>query len=104
MEDRRTNKELRRLFGVELITTVIRSVRLRWYGHVMRKGDEDWVKKCMEYRVEGRRSVGRPRIAWLESVEADMAELEIDKEDVHDREKWRRNVMKRKFNTIGKRD
>ena len=33
----------------------IRSGRLRWYGHVMRKGDEDWVKKCMEYRVEGRR-------------------------------------------------
>ena len=31
------------------------SGRLRWYGHVMRKGDEDWVKKCMEYRVEGER-------------------------------------------------
>ena len=24
----------------------------------MRKSDEDWVKKCMEYRVEGRRPVG----------------------------------------------
>ena len=34
------------------------------------------------YRVEGRRPVGRPRKTWLESVEADMAELEIDKEDV----------------------
>ena len=45
----------------------------------MRKGDEDWVKKCMEYRVEGRRPVGRPRKTWLESVEADMAKLEIDK-------------------------
>ena len=43
--------------------------------------DEDWVKKCMEYRVEGRRPVGRPRRTWLESVEVDMAELEIDKED-----------------------
>ena len=43
--------------------------------------NEDWVKKCMEYRVETR----RPRRTWLESVEADMAELEIDKEDVHDR-------------------
>ena len=43
------------------------------------------MKKCMEYSVEGRRLVGRPRITWLESVEADMAELEIDKEDVHDR-------------------
>ena len=30
-----------------------------------------------------------------------MAELEIDKEDVHDRKKW--NVMKRKSNPIGKR-
>ena len=30
-------------------------------------------------------------------------ELEIDKEDVHDRKKWRRNVMKRKSNPIGKR-
>ena len=51
----RTNEELRRLVGVEPITTFIRSGRLRWYGHVLRKGDEDWVKKCMEYRVEGRR-------------------------------------------------
>ena len=49
--DRRTNEELRRLVGVEPITTFIRIGRLRWYGHVMRKGDEDWVKKCMEYRV-----------------------------------------------------
>ena len=31
------------------------------------------------YRVEGRRPVGRPRKTWLESGEADMAELEIDK-------------------------
>ena len=81
------------------LSQLIRSGRLRWYGPVMRKGD-DWVKKCMEYRVEGRRPVGRPRKTWFESVEADMAELEIDKEDVHDRSKWRRNVnvMKRTIN------
>ena len=56
----------------------------------------------MEFRVEGRRPVGRPRKTWLESVEADMAELEIDKEDVHNRKKWRVNVMKRKSNPNGK--
>ena len=49
--------------------------------------DEDGVKKCMEYRVEGRRPVGRPRKTWLENVEVDIAEHEIDKEDVHDRSK-----------------
>ena len=85
LKDRRTNEELRRLVGVEPITTFMGGDRLRWYGHVMRKGDEEWVNKCMEYRVEGRRPVGRPRKTWLESVEADIAELEIDKEDVHDR-------------------
>ena len=56
------------------------------------------MKKCMEFRVEG----GRPRRTWLESVEADMVELEMDREDVHDRKKWRKNVMRRKFNPIGK--
>ena len=71
----------------------------------MRKCDEDWVKKCMEYKVERRRPVRRPRKTSLESVGADMAELEIDKEDAHDRSKWRRNVnvMKRMSNPIGKR-
>ena len=49
---------------------------------------------------EWRRLVGvepiTTRRTWLESVEANIAELEIDKEVFHDRKKWRRNVMKRK--------
>ena len=69
----------------------------------MRKSVEYWVMKCMEYRVEGRRPVGRPRRTWLQSVKADMTELEIDREDVHDRKKWSKNVMKRKSNPIRKR-
>ena len=32
------------MLGVEHITTVIRSGSLGWY--VMRKGDDDWIKKC----------------------------------------------------------
>ena len=47
LKDRSTSEELRRLVGVEPITTVIRSCRLIWYGHVIRKSDEDWGKKCM---------------------------------------------------------
>ena len=50
MKDRRTYEELRRMAGVEPITTVIRSGILKWYGHMMRKDDENWVKKCMEFR------------------------------------------------------
>ena len=49
MKDRRTHEELRRLVGVEHITTVSRSSSMGWYGHVLGKGDDDWVKKCMEF-------------------------------------------------------
>ena len=101
IKDRTTSEELRKLVGVEPITTVIRSGRLKWYGHVMRKSDEDWVIKCIEYRVEGRRPVGQPRRTWIESVESNMAEVGIYREDVHDKKKWRKNVMKRKSNPIG---
>ena len=61
----KTSEELRELVGVEPITTVIKSGRLIWYEHVMRKSDEDCMKKSMEYRGEGRRPVGRPTRAWL---------------------------------------
>jgi len=35
--------------------------RLQWYGHVLRKEDNDCVKKYMEYEVEAARPRGRPK-------------------------------------------
>jgi len=29
------------------------------------KDDDDWVKKCMEYEVEGSRPRGRPKRTWM---------------------------------------
>ena len=55
----------------------------------------DWVKNCIEIRVEGRRPVCRPRRTWSERVEAGMTELAIDIEDVHNMKKWRTNVLSR---------
>jgi len=31
---------------------------------VLRKEDNDWVKKCMEYEVEGAMPRGRPKKTW----------------------------------------
>jgi len=47
---------------------VLQQNRLRWYGHVLRKDDDDWVKKCMEHEVEGSRPRGRPKENWKEVV------------------------------------
>jgi len=47
LQDRIASKELR-----GRLTSVLQQNRLRWYGHVLRKEDNDWVKKCIEYEVE----------------------------------------------------
>jgi len=46
---------LRERLGLDDIILVLQQNKLRWYGHVLQKEDNDWVKKCMEYEVEGAR-------------------------------------------------
>ena len=71
LKDRLRSKKLRERLGIDDIALVLQQNRLRWYGHVLRKGDDDWVKKCMEYEVEGPRPRGRPKATWREVVRED---------------------------------
>jgi len=52
VKDRVPSKELRERLGIDDIILILQQNRLRWYGHVLRKEDTDWVKKCMKYEVE----------------------------------------------------
>jgi len=63
---------------------VLQQNRLRWYGHVLRKDDDDWVKKCMEYEVEGPVPRGRPKRTWRGVVREDCQAI--------DRCKWRKMI------------
>ena len=65
------SKELRESLGIDDIALVLQQNRLRWYGHVLRKEDDDWVKKCMEYEVEGPRPRGKPKRNWRKVVKED---------------------------------
>ena len=60
VKNRVPSKELRERLGIDDIISILQQSRLRLYGHVLRKEDTDWVKKCMEYDVEGSRPRGRP--------------------------------------------
>ena len=51
LNDRFSCRELRERLGIDDIALILQQKRLRWYGHVLRKEDDDWVKKCMEYEV-----------------------------------------------------
>ena len=61
LKDRVSNKELRERLEIVDITSLLQQNRLQWFGNVLRKDDNDWVKKCMEYEALGTRPRGRPK-------------------------------------------
>jgi len=79
-KDRVPSKELR----IDDIILILQKNRLRWYGQVLRKEDTDWVKKCMEYEVEGSRPKGRPKRTWGEVVQKDCQARNFNREDAMD--------------------
>ena len=97
LKDRLTSKELRERLGVDDIASVLQQNRLRWYGHVLRKDDEDWVKKCMEHEVEGSRPRGRPKKTWKEVVREDCQARKLNKEDAMDRCKQRKVIKEARW-------
>jgi len=70
---------------------MIKKSRLRWFGHVERKDDNDWVK-CITWEVEGIRQRVRPNKIWCDCVKNDMESLGLSQKDAQSRNKWRRRI------------
>ena len=92
VKDRVPSKELKERLGIDDIILILQQNRLRWYGHVLRKEDTDWMKKCMEYEVEGSRPRGRPKRTWKEVVQKDCQARNLNKEDAMDCGRWRKLI------------
>jgi len=71
LKDSFPSKELRERLGIDNIALVLQQNRLQWCGHVLQKEDDDLVKKCMAYEVEGPTPRGRPKRTWTEVVKKD---------------------------------
>ena len=59
---------------------------------MLQKEDDDWVKKCMKYEVEGPRPRGRPKRTKREGVEKDCQARKLNKEDAIDHSTWRKLI------------
>ena len=60
---------------------------MRWYGHVVRKEDENVIVKALKFEVSASR--GRPKQMWKKQVENETKKSGLVKEDAWDRTKWR---------------
>ena len=92
LNDRKKGEELRELVGLEPVSLMIKKNRVRWFGHVEGKDDNDWVKRCTTWEVEGIRQRGRPKKTWWYCIKIDTESLGQSQKDAQSRNKWRRGI------------
>jgi len=87
------NEVLNDLYASPNIVRVIKSIRMRWAGHVARMGEERGVYRVLVGKPEGRRQLGRPRRRWVDSIRTDLPEVGCGYMDwtglAKDRDRWR---------------
>jgi hypothetical protein len=88
----RRNLELQNAYKSPDIVTEIKIRRLEWLGHIIRMEDIRILEMILNSEPEGRRGVGRPKLRWLDDVQADIKTLGI--------KRWRLKAQDRKKCTV----
>ena len=86
LRDKISSDELRHRLWFDSVSVIVRRNRLRWFGHVERKTEDDWVKKCQSVEIEGKVGRGRGRKIWIECIRGDMKDFNFSMDDVVDRD------------------
>ena len=72
---------------------VVKSRRMRWTGHVARKGQGRGVYRVLVGKPEGKRPLGRPRRRWEDNIKMDLQGVGGSCGDwmelAQDRDRWR---------------
>lgn len=91
---RRHNNELMKIYNDLDIVAYIKVNRLRWIGHVSRMEKTRKAYQVCYSRPEGKRTRGRPRNRWWDSVQSDIKQSKIKNwtQLVKDRASWKRII------------
>jgi hypothetical protein len=87
------NEELHDLYSSPTTVQVIKSIRMRWAGHVVRMGEERVVYRVLLGKPGGKSPLGRPRHRWEDNIKMDLQEVGCGGMDwielAQDRDRWR---------------
>ena len=63
--DRKNNEELMKILGLEEILDKMTMINgVLWHGQVVRRDDDNVLKKALMLEVNGQRNRGRPKQIW----------------------------------------
>jgi hypothetical protein len=66
------NEELRDFYSTSSIIRMIKSMRMRWAGHVARMGENRNLYKLFVGKPEGNSPLGRPSRRWMDNIKMDL--------------------------------
>ena len=93
LEDGKKMEELMEMLGLkETLNRMAKANGVTWYGHVIRRDDENILKKVMMLEVNGQRKRGRTKLTWRRQVEESVKKVGLKIEEAGDRTRWREGV------------
>ncbi len=90
LKDGHSSDQLRDRLKLDRISDCVQKRRLRWFGHLERMEEDNWVSKCRHLEVAGSRGRGRPRKTWDEVVQRDLLERGLGRDLARNRCVWKR--------------
>ena len=73
--------------GIQDLDVVLRTGRMRWFGHVERS--TGWISEVRKLNVVAQKRSGRPRKSGDEVIKNDRKKLDMDSADPQNRSEWR---------------
>ena len=89
LKDGIASKDLLHRLKIRSVEEEMKTGRLRWYGHVVRRDGDNWLKRTWKMKVEGPTPRGRPKKTWEETISADCRSLGLNVGDALNRDSWR---------------
>jgi hypothetical protein len=84
------NEDINTILKGQDIVRFIKSLRLRWFGHVERMEDNAMPKRMVKGKLYSKRRKARPRMRWLDDVESDLKTMKMKGwKEMRDGEQWR---------------
>ena len=88
--DRKNTDKLMEMLGLKkTLDRMAKMNGVRWYGHVIRREDDNILKKVMMMEVNGQQKRGRPKMTWKRQVEESVKKVGLKIKEAADRTTWR---------------
>ena len=92
--DKKSTKHLLQMLDLnETIDQLAKANSVRWYGHVLRKDKNNFLRRALDLKVKWTMKRGRPNKTWLRAVVEQSRQVGLNVTDANNRSRWRLGLI-----------